>query len=98
PFSFPSFPYTTLFRSLPCLVGQRIVRTGASFKANGARYHTMNRFTIGYGLHRQGKDLCGGGIFLLAARGRPGREYNLVVERAIRDRKSTRLNSSHVSI
>src|SRR5205807_9232207 len=91
----PLFPYTTLFRSLELVGTQPHAELGEAGVAGlGDRVHQ--------GHLRLGTDR-GRGVADRLARGRrgparPGRDPGLLADAVLQDRKSTRLNSSHLVI
>src|SRR5207249_5451984 len=94
----PLFPYTTLFRSARALVLlPRLSKAGRSARLPGIRTAVLSR-------SRLASDVCrtAAAASVLYADGAPGigsrRVWLARARRRDRDRKSTRLNSSHVSI
>src|SRR5690606_40351399 len=90
------FPYTTLFRSAPRVDDARRAafllqeELGVACDAGGKVRRQRERLVEGVGVQRLG-------VPLRRRHGLDGRARD-VVEHVLRDRKSTRLNSSHVKI
>src|SRR5256885_4142998 len=87
------FPYTTLFRSV---VAQAIAESDAFSIAGGG--DTLAAIAK-YGIEdKVGYISTGGGAFLEVLEGKTLPAFEILQKRANGDRKSTRLNSSHLVI
>src|SRR5699024_12501146 len=86
------FPYTTLFRSVIEVKGVADAVDGLGIHSGGEAHAVHRHAADGAGLQGQGHLV--GDPLLIGHIGHAGRNSDAQVE----DRKSTRLNSSHVSI
>src|SRR5699024_12266994 len=95
PLRLTAFPYTPLFRSPLHRLRRRADATQLGKASDLSRRHELKRQVSVYGgFHRAGTDRTGAGVC-----GKPAEKAALgAAAHHVEDRKSTRLNSSHVSI